>query len=218
MRYSIDKENFVTNSIIQNVKLITFLGKTVILRKKAISVKEHIDSQGLSSDEAPSVFYVALTSCDKYGRPELPVSFFDGATKRSLMKHNIQVITVHDLVLDFKQACPDWDGRSDLFKRSSETNLENNQRLTKVFEDCYKKLLEGTMDQNVFMDTMSENEINSDNAIQEILRRIQNPKLEMIHLDVYIMLFSFIKRHRNAHIFVDELSIHHSISSKLKYL
>ena len=95
------------------------------------------------------------------------------------MKHNIQVITVHDLVLDFKQACPDWDGISDLFERSSETNLGQNQRLTKVFEDCYKKLLEGTMDQNVFMDTMSENEINSDNAIQEILRRIQNPKFEM---------------------------------------
>ena len=134
------------------------------------------------------------------------------------MKHNIQVITVHDLVLDFKQACPDWDGRSDLFERSSETNLEKNQRLTKVFEDCYTKLLEGTMDQNGFMDTMSENEINSDNAIQEILRRIQNPKFEMTLFDVYIMLFSFIKRHRNAHIFVDELSIHHSISSKLKYL
>ena len=130
------------------------------------------------------------------------------------MKHNIQVITVHDLALDFKQACPDWETD---WKKEIETNLEKNQRLTQVFEDCYKKMLEGTMAQNEFMDTMLENGINSDNAIQEILRRIQNPKFEMTLFDVYIMLFSFIKRHRNAHIFVDELSIHHSISSKLKY-
>ena len=96
----------------------------MILRKKAISVKEHIDAKGLSPNEAPNVFYIALSSCDRYGRPELPVNFFDGATKRSFKKHDIKVVTVHDLLVDFKQAYPDWDGKLDLFPRSSETDHE----------------------------------------------------------------------------------------------
>ena len=110
----------------------------MILRKKAISVKEHIDSQVYPPNEAPNVLYIVLTSCDKYGRPELPVTFFDGATKRSFKKHDIKVVTVHDLLIDFKQAYPDWDGKLDLFPRSSETDHEKNQRLTKVFENNYK--------------------------------------------------------------------------------
>ena len=65
-----------------------------------------------------------ITIVNKYGRPELPVSFFDGATKRSFKKYDIQVITVHDLLVDFNQACPDWDGKSDIFLTSSDTDHE----------------------------------------------------------------------------------------------
>ena len=191
----------------------------MILRKKAISVKEHIKSQGYPPNEAPKVFYVALTSCDKYGRPELPVSFFDGATKRSFKKHDIQVITVHDLIVDFNQAYPDWDGKSDIFPRSSGTDHKENERLTKLFEDCCKKILENKMDYAPeFRKKMNQNGINAQNAIQELLRRKNNPNYEVTLLDIYIMLFSFIERHRKDHIFVDEMSIAHSKFSKLDLL
>ena len=190
----------------------------MILRKKAISVKALIDSQGYLPNEAPSVYYVALTSCDKYGRPELPVGFFDGATKRSFMKHDIQVITVHDLLVDFKQAYPNWDGKSDIFPRSSGTDHEENQRLTKVFEDSYEKLIAKKMDSTQFLTKMNQSGINSDNAYQEVMRRVNNPNYEVTLLDIYIMLFSFIERHRKDHIFVDEMSIAHSKFSKLNLI
>ena len=186
----------------------------MILRKKAISVKALIDSQGNLPNEAPSVYYVALTSCDRYGRPELPVSFFDGATKRSFKKHDIQVITVHDLLVDFKQAYPDWDGKSNIFPMSNKIDHENNQRLTKLFEDWCKKKLAGDMDVNEFINKMNQNGINYLNAIEEVSRRMENPNFEVSFLDAYIMLFSFIKNHRKDHIFVDEVSILHSKFSK----
>ena len=182
----------------------------MILRKKAISVKEYIDSQEYPPNEAPNVFYIVLTSCDKYGRPELPVSFFDGATKRSFKKHDIKVVTVHDLNVDFKQAYPDWDGKLDLFPRSSETDHEKNHRLTKVFENNCKKKLAGKMGVQEFGQTMDQNGINGLNAMEEVRRRIGNPNFQVSLLDVYVMLFSFIQRHRKDHIFVDEFSILHS--------
>ena len=181
----------------------------MILRKKAISVKENIDSQGSYPNVAPSVYYVTLTSCDKYGKPESPVSFFDVATKRSLKKHDIQVITVHDLAIDFKTACPDWDGKADIFPRSSETDHEKDRRLTRIFEDCRKKNIAGKMSVQDFYNTMVQNGINPTNAYQEVIRA-QNPNYEMTLVDVYILLFSFIKRHHKDHIFVDEFSILHS--------
>ena len=193
-------------------------GKTVILRKKAILVKEHIDSQEYHPNESPNVFYVVLTSCDKYGRPEFPVSFFDGATKRSFKKHDIQVVTVHDLLVDFKHAYPDWDSKLDLFPRSSEIDHEKNQRLTKVFETNCKKLLTLNMDYNAFFQTMNRNGINGKNAAQELIRRCRNPNFKVSLLDVYVMLFYFIKGHRKDHIFVDEFAIHHSMFCKLKFL
>ena len=212
---------------LKRAKLLTFLfkmlilcilGKTVILRKKAISVKEQIDAQGLPPNEAPNVFYIALTSCDRYGRPELPVNFFDGATKRSFKNHHIEVVTVHDLLVDFQQAYPDWDGKLDLFPRSSETDHEKNHRLTKLFENNCKKAMAGKMDVNEFTRTMNQNGINGQNAVQEVFRRIRNPNFQVSHLDVYDMLFSFIKRHRKDHIFVDEFAIHHSMYCKLNLL
>ena len=215
--YSIKRASLLTY-FIEDIELILFLGKTVILRKKAISVKELIDSQGNPSNEAPSVYYVALSSCDKYGRPELPVNFFDGATKRSFMKHDIKVVTVHDLLVDFKQAYPDWDGKLDLFPRSSETDHEKNVRLTKVFENNCKKALAGKMDVNEFRRTMDQHGINAANACQEVNRRIRNPNFQVSLLDVYVMLFSFIKMHRKDHIFVDEFAIHHSMYCKLNLL
>ena len=101
-------------------------GKTVLLRKKAISVKESISSQALPPNEEPNVYFVTLTSCDKYGRPEFPTCLFDGATKRNLKEHGIQVITVHDLLQEFQKSCKDWDGVSDLFKRSNDIDNEKN--------------------------------------------------------------------------------------------
>ena len=197
-------------------------GKTVILRKKAILVKEHIDSQGKYPNEAPRVYYVTLTSCDKFGRPELPVSFFDGATKRSFKKYDIQVITVHDLVVDFKEAFPNSDGKADIFPRSCGTDHEKDQRLTKIFEDCSNKYMAdktNKMDAWIFFyNTMDENGINSENAFREHLRRTKDPNYEKTLVDVYNLLFSFIQKHRKDHIFVDELSILHSKFCKLSLL
>ena len=173
-------------------------------------MKEHIDSREYPPNEAPNVFYVVLTSCDKYGRAEFPVSFFDSSTKKSFKKHDIQVVTVHDLVVDFKKAYPDWDGTLDLFSRSSKTDHEKNQRLTKVFENNCKKFAAGKMDKKEFARIMYENKINSQNAFLEAQRRMRNPNIEVSLLDIYDMLFSFIKRHRKDHIFVDEFSILHS--------
>ena len=115
-----------------------FSGKTVLLRKKAISTKQFIDSQLLPPNQAPNVYYVTLTSCNKYGRPEFPVCLFDGSTKQNMSKHGIQVITVKDLLDDFKQSYPDWDGKSDLFKRSNETDHEKEENC--IPKSCHSSL------------------------------------------------------------------------------
>ena len=193
----------------------------MILRKKAISTKEHIDRQGFAGNPKfqlipPKVFYVTLTSCDKYGKPEFPTSFFDSATKKSFKKHNIEVITVHDLLQDFKKHYKTWDGKSDLFKRLNKEDHENDERLIQLFEDSVKKVLTKTIDANEFRKVMKQNGINYQNALQELMRRIQNPKYEINNPDVYILLYCFIKRHRRDQVFVDEVSILHSKSSKIK--
>ena len=189
----------------------------MILRKKALSTKEYIKSQGLPPNETPNVYYVTLTSCDKYGKPEFPTSFFDSATKKSFKKHDIQVITVHDLLQDFKKHYKTWDGKSDSFKRSNKEDHEKDERLIRLFEDGVKNVLAETMDMTEFYKMMHQNGINSQNALQELLRRTRNPNYEISHPDVYILLYCFIKRHRGDQIFVDEVSIIHSRSSKFKY-
>ena len=65
---------------------------------------------------------------------------------------------------------------------------------------------------------MEQNGINGHNASQELNRRTLNPDHRVAFLDVYIMLFSFIKRHRKDHIFGDELTIHHSMHCKLNVI
>ena len=192
--------------------LIIFSGKTVLLRKKAISTKQFIDPNQ-PPNQAPNVYYVTLTSCDKYGRPEFPVCLFDGSTKKNLKKHGIQVLTVKDLQEEFRQICPHWDGKSDLFKRSNKTDHEKEEKLMKIFEDAYKKRL-ANKDLKEFKKAMDQNGINFQNAYQELLRRLQNPNYDVTLPDVYILLYSFIKRHRKDHIFVDEMPILHSKASK----
>ena len=117
------------------------------------------------------------------------------------------------MVEDFKQNCPDWDGKSDLFKRSDETDHEKDQKLMKVFEDAYKKFL-ANRDSKEFTNMMQQNGINQQNSIQEVVRRIQNPNYDLSLPDIYILLYHFIKRHQKDHIFVDEMPILHSKSSK----
>ena len=188
----------------------------MILRRKALSTKQHIDSQGLPPNRSPNVYFVALTSCDKYGRPEFPTCLFDASTKRSFTKDGIQVITVHDLVQDFKKSRIDWDGKSDLFERSTKADHKKDERLTKVFEEASRKYRAKEMYICEFRKMMEQNGINLQNAVQEVVRRFRNPNLDISLPDVYILLYSFIQRHRNDHIFVDEVSILHSKSSKLK--
>ena len=74
-------------------------------------------------------------------------------------------------------------------------------------------------DQNFdeFRKKMDDNGINFQNACQELWRRMRNPNYDITLPDVYILLFSFIKRHGADNIFVDEVSILHSKSSKFKY-
>ena len=190
----------------------------MILRKKAISTKEDIDSQGLPPNETPNVYYVTLTSCDKYGKPEFPTSFFDSATKRSFKKHDIEVITVHDLLQDFKKHYKAWDGKSDLFQRSKGEDHEKDERLIRLLEDAVKKFRPNPTYIIEFTKMMQQNGINHQNAIQELVRRIQNPNYEISNPDVYILLYCFIKRHRRDQIFVDEVSILHSKSGKFAFL
>ena len=184
------------------------------MRRKAISTKQQIDSQGLPPDRSLNVYFVALTSCDKYGRPEFPTCLFDASTKRSFVKDGIQVITVYDLFLDFKKFRIDLDGKLDLFKRSTKSDHNKDERLTKMFEEASRKFMAHEMDTNEFGEMTKRNGINVQNAIQELLRRIYNSKLDISLPDVYILLYSFIQRHRSDHIFVDEVSILHSKSSK----
>ena len=99
----------------------------MILRRKAVSIKEQVVSEEYPPNSAPMVYYVVLTSCDKYGRPEYPTNFFDGAIKRNFKKHDIPVITVDDLLKEFQRVFKNWDGKDDLFPRSRKTNHEKDQ-------------------------------------------------------------------------------------------
>ena len=65
---------------------------------------------------------------------------------------------------------------------------------------------------------VGERIVNGQNATHELLRWMKNPSYEVTLLDIYIMLFSFIERHCNDHIFVDEMSIAHSKFCKLDLL
>ena len=130
-----------------------------------------------------------------------------------MKKHGIQVATVKDLLDDFKKSCQDWDGKSDLFKRSNETDHEKEEKLMKIFENAFKKCL-ANKDVSEFRRMMEQNGINFQNANQELFRRVQNPNYDLSLPDVYILLYSFIKRHHKDHIFVDEMPILHSKSSK----
>ena len=194
-----------------------FLGKTVILRKKAFMVKDLVHLKKFPPGRAPNVYYIVLTSCDKYGKPEFPTSLFDGATKRSFKKHKIHVITVHDLLTDFRKAHPNWDGKSDLFQRSSEIDLEKDQHLNDIFNDTLKKLLAHKIDNYEFLNMMEQNGIHFPNAAEEAFRRQNDPDSETSNLpDVLVLLFSFIKRHHHDNIFVDEVPIPLSSYSKFK--
>ena len=131
-----------------------------------------------------------------------------------MKKHGIIGITIKDLLNDFKQTCPDWDGQSDLFKRSNETDQERDAKLKDAFDHASKMLLQGKMEVNEFSKMMQQNGINVRNSIQEVLKRAKNPNYEVSLLDVYILLYCFIKKHCNDHIFVDEMPILHSKTSK----
>ena len=50
---------------------------------------------------------------------------------------------------------------------------------------------------------MEQNGINFLNAAQEFNRRIDNPNYDLSLPDVYILLYSFIRKYQNDHIFVD---------------
>ena len=65
---------------------------------------------------------------------------------------------------------------------------------------------------------MEQNGINSHNGGQELNRRTRNPDYQVVFLDVYIMLFSFIKSHRKDDIFDDEVAIDHLMYCKLNVI
>ena len=72
----------------------------MLLKKKASQTKQAIKSLGLSPNEEPLVYYVTLTSVDKFGFPEYPTGLFDQFTKKSMKKQNIIPITIFDLEKD----------------------------------------------------------------------------------------------------------------------
>ena len=192
-----------------------FSGKTVLLKKKAGQTKEAIKSLGLSPNEEPLVYYVTLTSVDKFGFPEYPTGLFDQFTKKTMKKQDIIPITLFDLEKDFKKSNCNWDGTSDLFPRSC-SMVQNEAKLNEMFEEECKRLLSGEINFGEFRKKMDENGINGDSALQEVMERFQNPT-KTYTLDVYNLVYSFVKRNRKAHIFVDEMPILQSKRSNKLY-
>jgi hypothetical protein len=183
----------------------------VLLKKKASKTKQSIKSLGLSPNEEPPVFYVTLTSCDRYGFPEYPIGLFDQFTKKSMKKQDIIPITIFDLESDFHKSNCNWNGTSELFPRSSSIE-QNNAKLNEIFEAACKRLLKMEIDIVKFGEIMTENGINEEGAKQEVLDRMKNPT-GTSSVDVYNLLYSFVRKNRNSHIFIDEMPILHSKSS-----
>lgn len=117
------------------------------------------------------------------------------------------------MLKEFQRVFKNWNGKDDLFLRSRKTNHEKDQRLLKLFDDACKTYMTNR-DIREFRSMMQTNGMNVQNAVQELYNRLQNPDYEISPLDVYILLFSFIKDHKNDHILVDEVPILHSKSCK----
>ena len=193
-------------------KLFSKIGKTVIIKKKAQLTKEVIDAQGLDEE----VYFIPLTSCDMLGRPSHPTALFDMFSSTQMMKHGINTMTVQDLHNEFEKSNVLLDESKDLFLTSN--NSSKDRHVIKVFEDAAKKFIGKKIDQGEFYRIMKNNGINRVNAIEEINSRRLNPGKEEYKVDVYNLLYSFIREKKREgkrfHVFVDEFPVLYSPSSK----
>ena len=73
------------------------IGKTVLIKKKAINTKHDLQAQGNSQ----TVYFIPLTSCDVRGRPVDPTALFDMFSKKQMLKHNVIVMTIQDLYKEY---------------------------------------------------------------------------------------------------------------------
>jgi hypothetical protein len=189
------------------------LGKTVLIKKKAINTKHDFMAQG----NIQSVYFIPLTSCDERGKPVDPIALFDLFSKNQMFKHNVIVMTVQDLYKEYKKSNVMWDDLPDFI--STSVNPLKDQKLKKVFEDASNKAIGSKMGPNEFMQIMSKNGINIANAAAEVDNRMQNPTNEEYKIDVYNLLYWFVKQKSRTkqpfHLFVDEFPLLQSSSSKL---
>jgi hypothetical protein len=133
-----------------------------------------------------------------------------------MLKHNVIVMTVQDLYKEYKKSNVMDNDSTDLFLTS--VNPLKDQKLKKLFEDASKKAIGGKIGPDEFMQIMHKNGINPQNAGAELHNRMQNPKNEEYKIDVYNLLFWFVKQKSRKkqpfHLFVDEFPLLQSTSSK----
>ena len=152
------------------------------------------------------VYFIPLTSCDFYGRPSYPTALFDMFSKAQMKKHNIITMTVQDLANEYKTSNVSFDESNDFFPTSN--NYSKDRELRKVFEDAANKAVSGKMGPLEFRQIMGNNGINAQNACEEMQYGMLNATTEQYKVDVYNLLFCFIRQKRRQgkkfHIFLDE--------------
>ena len=144
--------------------------------------------------------------------------FFDMFSKKQMLKHNVIGMTVQDLYNTYKSSNVSLDDSKDLFQTSYD--ISEDQRLRNVFEDISEKYISGKMEEYEYLQLFAIYGINSLNAgtlLHE--RKFNSSKNHNFKVDVYNLLYSFIKQKRQAkkpfHIFVDEFPLLQSSSKHL---
>ena len=116
------------------LKILSEIGKTVLIKKKAQLAKEALVNQGKLDED---VYFIPLTSTDQYGKPSHPTVLFDQFSRKQMVKHNIIAKNVHDLHHEFKNSNLSFDESKDLFPTTN--NYSEDGQLRKVFENAAKK-------------------------------------------------------------------------------
>ena len=128
----------------------------MLLKKKASQTKWAIKSLGLSPNEEQLVYYVTLTSVDKFSFPEYPTGLFEQFTEKSMKEQDIIPITIFELEKDFKKSNYNWEGTSDLFPISC-SMVQNEAKLKEIFEEAYKRYQDDEITIDEFHKLMEEN-------------------------------------------------------------
>ena len=173
--------------LLANIIHLCILGKTLILKERAIRSKK----------QNRDVVLLSLGSSDSFGIPLKTPLVYDIITKREMKKHKI----------DFHNAVE----ISKMCKHKTFNPVEGDNR--QFVMDTVGKCVRGEITSLQMYKILDEAGMDMENAIAYYSENM-NKNAKPQNLDVYIALIEFVKKNRGKDIFIDELPILMNLKSK----